>query len=456
MKLSASKKESSIFSCSECGSVFPKWTGKCTSCNGWNTIIEEKVFKGSQQKDLGNVIEFLSFDGNLTENERIKSNLEELDRVLGGGIVIGSSILVGGEPGVGKSTLLLEVANRVSKNAGIDVLYISGEESINQIKLRGARLGISSSNLKLGFECNLSSILRAINSLKKGDVAIIDSIQTVVSEELGSPAGSIAQVRGASDEIIKCARSKGIALFLVGHINKEGQIAGPKVLEHMVDVVLYFEEDAGYHLRILRNIKNRFGSIEETGLFKMEAKGLCEISNPSELFLSVRGEDKIGNVITAGMEGTRPVMREVEVLLSPSFMSFPKRVAIGFDTNRLSMIVAVLTSHLKLKLNEKEIYINISGSAKPQDASLDLAVAVCIFSTIFEVPISKDIMCFGEVGLSGDVKPVQFMESRIKEAIKLGYTTILCPPLPETIKHLLKSAEIIEVKNLKMLRYLIK
>lgn len=449
-------KKASSFSCTECGSFYNKWIGKCTACGGWNTIIEEKISSSLPKNELASETKFEFFDGIIQENERIKSNLEELDRVLGGGIVIGSSILIGGEPGVGKSTLLLEVANRVSKNTGISVLYISGEESINQIKLRGARLGISSENLKLGFEYNLGSILLAISKLKKGDVVIIDSIQTVVSEDLGSSAGSVAQVRGASDEIIKLARSRGVALFLVGHINKEGQIAGPKVLEHMVDVVLYFEEDTSYHLRILRNIKNRFGSVLETGLFKMVSSGLSEVSNPSMLFLSARGEDKIGNIVIAGMEGTRAVMREVEVLLSPSFMSFPKRVAIGFDVNRLSMIIAVLITHLKLKLNEKEIFVNISGSLKPQDGSFDLAVAICIFSAIFEIPVSKDIVCFGEVSLSGDVKPVQFMENRIKEAIKLGYTTIFCPPLSQDLKYLIKSAQIIEVKNLKMLKYLIK
>ena len=452
-----SSKKSSVFSCTTCGTQHSKWVGKCTGCGEWNTIIEEKpVVNNFVSSFSAEIPELHLLSEEHLHEERIPSNSQELDRVLGGGIVVGSSILIGGEPGVGKSTLLLDLSAKIASRNERAVVYISGEEAASQIRLRAQRMGILEANLKLGFFSNLSSILSLINSLSKGDVLIVDSIQTITHEEVQAPAGSIAQVRACTDELLKLSRKKGIALFLVGHINKEGQIAGPKVLEHMVDVVLYFEEDLSRQFRILRNIKNRFGSVQETGIFKMHEKGLIEVSNPSALFLSRRGEDRIGNIVFAGMEGTRPIMMEIETLLAPSFTSFPKRVVIGWDVNRLSMITAVLQTHLKLKLHEKEIYLNLAGGLRTSDPSVDLAVACSVFSAFLEAPIKNNIASFGEVSLSGEVRSVQFTENRVKEALKLGYTTIFCPPLEAENKHLLKLGEIIEVKNLKSLRHLIK
>jgi DNA repair protein RadA/Sms len=446
-------KKTSIFSCSNCGSAYPKWVGKCNSCGEWNSIIEEvPVINKSQISN--EKIELFQISGEANEEDRIDANSSELNRVLGGGIVNGSSILIGGEPGVGKSTLLLGLASKIAET-GREILYLSGEESVNQIRLRAKRLGLLQSLVKLGFLSSLSSILEVLNGLSAGSVAIIDSIQTIVDDEVAGSQGSIAQVRACTHELLKIARNKNITIFLVGHINKEGQIAGPKVLEHMVDVVLYFEEDISRNFRILRNIKNRFGSIQETGIFKMNDTGLQEIPNPSAIFLSVNGEDKVGNIVFAGMQGTRPIMLEVETLLTPSFTSFPKRVVVGWDANRLAMITAVLQNNLKMKLHEKEVYLNIAGGLKTTDPSADLAVACSIFSALINVPIKNDCIAFGEISLSGDVKAVQFTESRIKEALKLGYKTIFCPPLTIENKSLLTLGNVIEVKNLKSLRHLI-
>jgi DNA repair protein RadA/Sms len=442
------------FSCVNCGSGYAKWVGKCSACGEWNTITEEKP--SLQGKIIETEVpELNSIAGELHFEERINSNSGELNRVLGGGIVAGSSVLIGGEPGVGKSTLLLNLASKIASN-GREVVYLSGEESVNQIRLRAKRMGLENSTVKLAFLSSLSSILSILNSLQKGGVAIIDSIQTIVHEEVAGSAGSVIQVRACVDELLRVARSREITIFLIGHINKEGQIAGPKVLEHMVDVVLYFEEDLTRNFRILRNIKNRFGSVQETGIFKMSEGGLVEVPNPSAMFLSNSSEDKVGNIVFAGTQGTRPLMLEVEALLTPSFTSFPKRVVVGWDANRLSMICAVLQTHLKIKLHEKEIYLNLAGGLKTLEPSADLAVASSIFSALLEVPISKTTICFGEISLSGDVRPVQFTESRVKEAFKLGYKTVLCPPLTEENRNLTSYGEVIEVKNLKSLRYLIK
>jgi DNA repair protein RadA/Sms len=442
------------FSCINCGSSYTKWTGKCTACGEWNTIVEEKPMLQGKIIEA-EIPELTKIAGELSFEERINSNSSELNRVLGGGIVAGSSILIGGEPGVGKSTLLLNLASKIASDEET-VVYLSGEESVNQIRLRAKRMGLENSNVKLAFLSSLSSILSILNSLSRGDVAVIDSIQTIVHEEVMGSAGSIAQVRACVDELLKVARRREITIFLIGHINKEGQIAGPKVLEHMVDVVLYFEEDLTRNFRILRNIKNRFGSVQETGIFKMTENGLIEVPNPSAMFLSASNEDKVGNIVFAGTQGTRPLMLEVEALLTPSFTSFPKRVVVGWDANRLSMICAVLQTHLKIKLHEKEIYLNLAGGLKTLEPSADLAVASSIFSALLEVPISNTTICFGEVSLSGDVRAVQFTESRIKEAFKLGYKTVLCPPLNDETRHLAKLGDVIEVKNLKSLRYLIK
>lgn len=431
-------KQTVSYCCSECGTVFPKWVGKCTACGNWNTVIEDsidvqpnsssfsKVSHKAQKIDLK--YETLS-DATRHEDRIVSENLSELNRVLGGGIVNGSAILIGGEPGVGKSTLLLQIATSVASLESSNVVYASGEESANQIIARAKRMHTETAPVKLLLSTNVSYLLSAIGGMKNGDILIVDSIQTAFLDDIQSTPGSIVQVRTCAHELIVACKAKGVALFLVGHINKEGQIAGPKVLEHMVDVVLYFEEDNTHQYRILRNIKNRFGSIQEVGIYAMHSNGLREIPNPSELFLSHKKQDEIGSTVFAGIEGSRPFLAQVETLISPSYMSAPRRSVVGWNPNRLAMIIAVLSSHMKMKLYDKEVYLNIAGGLKTEDHSLDLTVAMCLYSSTFEVAIPNKIACFGEIGLSGEVRAVQFMDQRIKEAAKLGFTRIICPKL---------------------------
>ena len=429
------------FSCIECGVSYNKWAGKCTFCNAWNTIVDDssdkiprttigkKVGKSVKSTQKNGGIEFVSMMDvtNEQSSHRLQFELDEVNRILGGGLMPSSAILIGGEPGIGKSTLLLQIANDVSKK-NCPVLYISGEESAFQIKDRANRIVGSDCDINLLNVTDLPTILASIHQLSnKNAIVIIDSIQTVYMEEITAGVGSIAQVRACSNEIITLAKKCGVSVFIIGHINKEGQIAGPKILEHMVDVVLYFESDDTGEYRILKSMKNRFGNVGEIGIFKMLESGLAEVKNPSEIFLSRENSERIGMTTTAGMEGSRSILLSVEALTTKSYSPMPRRNVVGYDSNRLAMILAVLSVHLKLKLYDQDIYLNIAGGLKISEPAMDLAVAFAIYSSLQEKQVPHNVVFIGEIGLSGEIRPARFMENRVKEAKKLGFNKIICP-----------------------------
>ncbi len=414
-------KVKTTYYCQNCGAQYSKWMGQCTACKQWNTIVEEVVSKKEAKTGVkpgqSKLIKLSDID---TESEyRIKTNNEELDRVLGGGIVPGSVILLGGEPGIGKSTLMLQVALHLPLNT----LYISGEESPKQIKMRAQRIGTDAGQMQLLFETNVQKILHTLQHNKPG-ILIIDSIQTLHSDFIESSAGSISQIRESAGEIIKYAKQNHVPVFIIGHINKEGQIAGPKVLEHMVDTVLQFEGDRNHLFRILRAQKNRFGSTHEIGIFEMYNKGLREIKNPSKLLLSSNESGLSGTVIAVAMEGVRPLLIEVQALVSPAVYGTPQRTTTGYDIKRLHMILAVLEKRMGIKLSGKDVFLNITGGIRIDDPAIDLAVAAAILSSNNDSPVSAQWAFVGELGLTGEVRPVTRIEQRISEAEKLGFERI--------------------------------
>lgn len=425
------KKGGSEFVCQNCGSVYPKWQGKCDACGEWNTIVEEKVggegFSNLTPKKKGRILEFVPLSGAKTALSRIPTGIKELDRVSGGGLVPGSAILVGGDPGIGKSTLLLQVcasiANAPSKP---ECYYISGEEAIDQVRIRAKRLGLEQSPVNLASTTDVKDI---IETLDKSDAAvvIIDSIQTMYLEEVESTPGSVAQVRACAYELIKLAKKKGFVLFLVGHVTKQGAIAGPRVLEHMVDTVLYFEGERGHHFRILRAVKNRYGATDEIGVFEMQDKGLVEVENPSALFLAERQGNISGSCVFAGIEGSRPVLVEIQALVSPTSYASPKRAVVGWDSNRLAMVLAVLEARCGMNLSSQDIYLNIAGGLKISEPAADLAVAMAVISSMTNKPLPSDTVIFGEIGLSGEIRAVSQPNSRLKEAHKLGFASAIMP-----------------------------
>ena len=425
------KKGGSEFVCQNCGSVYPKWQGKCDACGEWNTIVEEKVggegFSNLTPKKKGRILEFVPLSGAETALSRIPAGIKELDRVSGGGLVPGSAILVGGDPGIGKSTLLLQVcasiANAPSKP---ECYYISGEEAIDQVRIRAKRLGLEQSPVNLASTTDVKDI---IETLDKSDAAvvIIDSIQTMYLEEVESTPGSVAQVRACAYELIKLAKKKGFVLFLVGHVTKQGAIAGPRVLEHMVDTVLYFEGERGHHFRILRAVKNRYGATDEIGVFEMQDKGLVEVENPSALFLAERQGNISGSCVFAGIEGSRPVLVEIQALVSPTSYASPKRAVVGWDSNRLAMVLAVLEARCGMNLSSQDIYLNIAGGLKISEPAADLAVAMAVISSMTNKPLPSDTVIFGEIGLSGEIRAVSQPNSRLKEAHKLGFASAIMP-----------------------------
>lgn len=425
------KKGGSEFVCQNCGSVYPKWQGKCDACGEWNTIVEEKVggegFSNLTPKKKGRILEFVPLSGAETSLSRIPTGIKELDRVSGGGLVPGSAILVGGDPGIGKSTLLLQVcasiANAPSKP---ECYYISGEEAIDQVRIRAKRLGLEQSPVNLASTTDVKDI---IETLDKSDAAvvIIDSIQTMYLEEVESTPGSVAQVRACAYELIKLAKKKGFVLFLVGHVTKQGAIAGPRVLEHMVDTVLYFEGERGHHFRILRAVKNRYGATDEIGVFEMQDKGLVEVENPSALFLAERQGNISGSCVFAGIEGSRPVLVEIQALVSPTSYASPKRAVVGWDSNRLAMVLAVLEARCGMNLSSQDIYLNIAGGLKISEPAADLAVAMAVISSMTNKPLPSDTVIFGEIGLSGEIRAVSQPNSRLKEAHKLGFASAIMP-----------------------------
>ena len=425
------KKGGSEYVCQNCGSIYPKWQGKCDACGEWNTIVEEKVggdgFSNLTPKRKGRILEFVPLSGAATNLSRIPTGIKELDRVSGGGLVPGSAILVGGDPGIGKSTLLLQVcasiANAPSKP---ECYYISGEEAIDQVRIRAKRLGLEKSPVNLASTTDVKDILETLNK-SDAAVVIIDSIQTMYLEEVESTPGSVAQVRACAYELIKLAKKKGFVLFLVGHVTKQGAIAGPRVLEHMVDTVLYFEGERGHHFRILRAVKNRYGATDEIGVFEMQDKGLVEVENPSALFLAERQGNISGSCVFAGIEGSRPLLVEIQALVSPTGYASPKRAVVGWDSNRLAMVLAVLEARCGMNLSSQDIYLNIAGGLKISEPAADLAVAMAVISSMTNKPLPSDTVIFGEIGLSGEIRVYSQPNARLKEAHKLGFASAIMP-----------------------------
>ncbi len=418
------------FVCSSCGNVTQKWAGRCESCGAWNTIAEEApLSSGPGKKALGAAKGRKLGLSDLRTQEvpppRKTSGIAELDRVLGGGLVPASATLVGGDPGIGKSTLLLQAAASFAK-AGLKVVYVSGEEATAQVRMRAQRLGLADSAVLLAAETNLRDILTTLEA-EAPDLAIIDSIQTMWLDTVESAPGSVSQVRAAAHELTTFAKRRGVAVVLVGHVTKEGQIAGPRVVEHMVDTVLYFEGERGHQFRILRSVKNRFGPADEIGVFEMTGAGLSEVANPSALFLSDRDAPAPGSVVFAGIEGTRPVLVEVQALVAPSSLSQPRRAVVGWDGGRLSMILAVLEARAGIGFQGLDVYLNIAGGMRISEPAADLAIAAALLSAREDAALPRDTVVFGEVSLSGALRPVSQAENRLKEAQKLGFTAAILP-----------------------------
>jgi DNA repair protein RadA/Sms len=421
----------SQFVCQNCGAVSARWSGKCVACGEWNTIVEEAgeappPGSGLARTAKGRVVELQTLADAGDKLERMPTGLAELDRVTGGGIVPGSALLIGGEPGIGKSTLLLQVAANFAA-AGRHAIYFSGEEAAAQVRLRAERLGLSKAPLALACETNLANILATLADGRHADLVIIDSIQTLWADALEAAPGTVSQVRAAAQSLVRYAKAHSSALLLVGHVTKDGQIAGPKVIEHMVDTVLYFEGDRGHTFRILRAAKNRFGATDEIGVFEMAGEGLREVANPSELFLGDRQASTPGSAVFAGMEGTRPILVEMQALVVASGLGTPRRAVVGWDANRLSMLLAVIDARCGVSFAQHDVYLNVAGGLRITEPAADLAAAAALLSSIFNVALAPDAVYFGEVSLSGAVRPAGHMLNRLKEARKLGFKRATVP-----------------------------
>ena len=441
------KKNTTVFVCNECGYESSKWLGKCPACNNWNTFVEEKAITNTSGKDKkkerSEPISLNQVEKRATI--RIKTGIEELDRVLGGGFVEGSLTLLGGEPGIGKSTLILQICDKIQLDGKI--LYVSGEESAEQIKLRADRLGIKKENLLFLAETDIDNVEYGIEKYNPKFV-IIDSVQTMYSEEITSAPGSVSQVREITARIMKMCKKANITTIIIGHVTKDGNIAGPRVLEHMVDTVLYIEGERYFSYRILRGVKNRFGSTNEIGMFEMKNEGLVEIKNPSSILISEREGNPPGSIIVVSLEGTRPLLLELQALSVPSVFGIPRRNAIGIDYNRLTLLMAVLEKRAGLNLGSQDIYLNIVGGIKVNEPALDLGIVLATASVFKNISIKEDVVAIGEVGLTGEVRSVNMIEKRIKESEKLGYKTCI---IPESNKKLLKekfNLDIIGAKNI--------
>ncbi len=447
------KGKTSIFFCQSCGNESAKWMGQCPVCKEWNTFVEETVDrKTAASVGKGRVTAELPEPMPLSEIRtadelRNSTGMKELDRVLGGGIVEGSLILVGGDPGIGKSTLLLQVCQSLS-NRGVSVLYVSGEESLQQIKLRAQRIGEFTDCLNLLCETNLDRIKEVIMR-RKPQVVVIDSVQTMYNEEVASSPGSVSQVRESTNVLMQLAKGMNISIFIVGHVTKEGVVAGPRVLEHMVDTVLYFEGDRHESYRILRGVKNRFGSTNEIGVFEMRQEGLLEVENPSEYMLSGKPVGASGSVVACSMEGTRPILIEIQALVCHSNFGNPRRTAIGTDYNRVNLLMAVLEKRLGVKLAECDAYVNIAGGMRMNEPAIDLGLVLAILSSHFNKPIDEKTICFGEVGLSGEVRGVSMAEQRVQEAAKLGFTTCILPQVSQKNLKVVDGIHLIGVGNVR-------
>ncbi|WP_112323280.1 DNA repair protein RadA [Oceanibium sediminis] len=436
-------KPSSRFICSVCGTVHKKWAGRCDDCGEWNTISEEAVLTtGPRPTAGGTSVKLTTLDATDAPLTRTSSGISELNRVLGGGLVPASAILVGGDPGIGKSTLLLQAAADFAR-LGEDVIYITGEEAAAQVRMRAARLGLSDAPLQLAAETNLRDIIATLDKTRPA-LAIIDSIQTMWSDQIGAAPGSVSQVRAAAHDLTSFAKRRGVSVILVGHVTKDGQIAGPRVVEHMVDTVLYFEGERGHQFRILRAVKNRFGPADEIGVFEMTGAGLAEVPNPSALFLGDRANRTPGTAVFAGIEGTRPVLVEIQALVAPSPLATPRRSVVGWDGGRLAMILAVLEARCGIAFAGFDVYLNVAGGLRIGEPAADLAVAAALLSARFDKPLPGDTVVFGEISLTGELRPVTQTESRLREAAKLGFGAAHIPkslkPLDNTPLSIQQSA----------------
>jgi len=427
-------KASRAYVCQACGAVTSRWSGKCGACGEWNSIIEETAPAGSPalvaikggKARLGARATFETLASAATDPPRLPTGIGELDRVLGGGLVPGSAVLVGGDPGIGKSTLLLQAAASLA-GCGVPVVYLSGEEATAQVRLRAARLGLGDASVALGTETNLANIIATLSSGPPPALVVIDSVQTLWSEAVDAAPGTISQLRSAASALVSYAKTSGAAVVLVGHVTKDGQIAGPKVIEHMVDTVLYFESLSGHQFRILRAVKNRFGPTDEIGVFEMRYEGLKEVENPSALFLSDRDRGAPGTAVFAGMEGTRPLLVEIQALVAPSTLGTPRRAVVGWDPNRLSMLLAVLEARCGVRLACHDVYLNVAGGMRLAEPAVDLAAASALLSSFSGRAAPEDSVYFGEVSLTGAVRAVGHMDQRLKEAAKLGFARAVVP-----------------------------
>ena len=424
------KNKKTVYFCQDCGYESAKWMGQCPGCKAWNTFVEETVSakkpaSGTTGRTEKRQEPVILRDISLSEDERQTTKIGELDRVLGGGIVPGSLVLVGGDPGIGKSTLLLQVCRNLAERQ-VSVLYISGEESLRQIKLRANRIGEFSDKLQLLCETNLE-VIREVIQRKKPEVVVIDSIQTMFHEDVSSAPGSVSQVRESTNILMQIAKGMGVSIFIVGHVTKEGNVAGPRVLEHMVDTVLYFEGDRHASYRILRAVKNRFGSTNEIGVFEMCGTGLEEVKNPSEFLLNGRPEDASGSVVACSMEGTRPILVEIQALVCQSNFGIPRRTAVGTDFNRVNLLMAVLEKKVGIHLGSSDAYVNIAGGMKMTEPAIDLGICLAVVSSCKDIVIPDNVMVFGEVGLSGEIRAVSMAGQRVQEAKKLGFETVMLP-----------------------------
>ncbi|MBC8338510.1 MAG: DNA repair protein RadA [Rhodospirillales bacterium] len=422
--------------CQECGASSTKWSGRCEGCGQWNTLAEEAALEATPKglgAKKGRKIQFQGLRGKSEHPPRQISGIKEFDRVTGGGMVQGSALLVGGDPGIGKSTLLMQVAAELS--GSLKTAYISGEEAIDQLRLRADRLGVADADVALAAATSVRDIVSSLGEAGGPDLVIIDSIQTMFVDSLDSAPGTVAQVRTSAQELIRLAKRSGFALILVGHVTKDGQIAGPRILEHMVDTVLYFEGDRSHQFRILRSVKNRFGATDEIGVFEMTGAGLSEVENPSALFLADREDEISGASVFAGMEGSRPLLVEIQALTSPSALGTPRRAVVGWDSARLAMILAVLETRSGLSLSAMDVFLNVAGGLKINEPAADLAVAAALISSVSGVPMPPETVIFGEIGLSGEIRSVPQINARLKEASKLGFSRAIVPTPPRPQKN---------------------
>ncbi|WP_262695065.1 DNA repair protein RadA [Kordiimonas aquimaris] len=444
-------KPQKTFACANCGCVYTKWQGKCDDCNDWNTISEQTAAVSGAPKGLskqkGSTVSLVSLNEPVVNAPRTLSGISEFDRALGGGFVAGSAVLIGGDPGIGKSTLLLQAMAALALK-GEDCVYFSGEEATAQIQMRADRLGLSKAPLKLGSETSLRNILTTLDNGPAPKAVVIDSIQTLFADHVEAAPGTVSQVRVCAHELISFAKRRGIIVLIVGHVTKDGQIAGPRVLEHMVDTVLYFEGDRGHQFRILRAVKNRFGGTDEIGVFEMTGLGLQEVTNPSELFLADHNTREPGTAVFAGIEGSRPLLVEIQALVARSSAANPRRAVVGWDSGRLAMVLAVLDARGGLGLSGCDVYLNVAGGLKISEPAADLAVAAALMSSLSQSALPQETVVFGEISLSGDVRSVSQTENRLKEATKLGFARAIMPKAKKTGSHGIKPQTVARVGEL--------